>query len=469
MRRVLGLALVLMFLGVGLANAAALGCLTGLTSAERAAMLAAIARSDEATQAPPATLDDETLHAIILRYARSEAGLRVRPGQVDRLWAIEPVERDLLAEYSQARRSATLAGWLASLSSPHQAYRALRAEHCRYAEIVDNGGWSALPPGPELRLGARHPSVAALRARLAVEGYRLAPASDPDLLDAGLADALAAFQLRHDLEPDAVLGPNTRLALDAPAEGRLLQLAMNMERWRWLPHHLPPDRLELDVGAAEAILYSGGQPRLTMRVIVGDPGHKNPMFSSRIEAVVLNPPWRVPVSIARDELLPRAARDPGYLIRNGFRRTPEGALEQRPGPANALGRVKFDLPSPFGVYLHDTPGKAAFARRERTLSHGCMRLEKPRELAAALLAGQGWTRKEIDQAIAAGATRRIELAVPLPLVVVYRTAGVDNAGAAVFRSDPYGWDSKLSAALAGASEAQPPAVDTDCANADGTR
>jgi len=232
-----------------------------------------------------------------------------------------------------------------------------------------------------------------------------------------------------------------------------MQIDANLERWRWLPHDLPDDRLELDTGAAEATLYVAGRPALQMRAIVGDPSHKTPMFASRVDAVVFNPPWNVPDSIARKEILPKAARDPGYLSRNGFVRTTQG-LQQRPGPGNALGQVKFDLRSPFGVYLHDTPGRASFARRARTLSHGCMRLEQPRELAERLLAVQGWARARIDQAIAAGSTQRVSLRNPMPLFVVYRTASVDQDGWATFRRDRYGWDHKLLAALANSEHAR---------------
>ena len=169
------------------------------------------------------------------------------------------------------------------------------------------------------------------------------------------------------------------------------------------------------------------------------------MFASALDAVVFNPPWNVPASIATKEILPKAAKDPGYLSRHHFVLV-GGQLQQRPGPGNALGRVKFDLNSPFGVYLHDTPGRAAFAGENRALSHGCMRLEKPKELAEALL---GWTPQRIGQAIDAGSTQRVALARPLPLIVTYRTVIGGHDGTVSFRPDVYGWDEKLMAALAG--------------------
>jgi murein L,D-transpeptidase YcbB/YkuD len=434
-----------------------------LGEGERRLIFEALQRGDEPTEAPPASVDDATMNAALLRYATVQLGLRLQPASIDRLWAIAPASRDLAGDLAAARRDDRLAAWLASLEPPHRAYRDLLAERCRYIAIVDAGGWPALPPGPAVKAGDTHPLVEALRQRLRIEGYDLAASEAPQRFDAALGQALRAFQGRHDLEADGVLGPATRRALDVTAEKRLVQIEANLERWRWLPHALPADRLEVDVGAANVTLFQADQPVLRMRAVVGDPDHKTPMFVSRVESVVFNPPWNVPSSIAQAEILPRLGRDPGYLARNGFVRTPQG-LQQRPGPGNALGRLKFDLPSPFGVYLHDTPGRAAFAGRVRTLSHGCMRLEQPRELAERLLGPQGWGRSQIDQAIARGETRRVVLQTPVPLFVVYRTAEVDAEGRVVFRPDPYGWDAKLAAALARAPvQASPPAGETECA------
>jgi len=413
----------------------------------------ALKGDEDPTEAPEASFDDATLTATLQRYANLQLGQRIRPSQIDRLWAIEAPRREVAAELQAARKERRLSIWLRSLEPSHSGYRALNSERCRYRAIVDAGGWGSLPAGAPLKLGDQGAAVEALRLRLAAEGYGLDAGRPPPSFDAGLVEALRAFQRRHDLEADGVLGPETRRELDVSAEDRLMQIDANLERWRWLPHDLPDDRLELDTGAAEATLYASGRAVLHMRAIVGDPSHKTPMFASRVDAVVFNPPWNVPDSIARNEILPKVRRDPGYLSRNGFVRTPQG-LQQRPGPRNALGQVKFDLRSPFGVYLHDTPSRASFARRVRTLSHGCMRLEQPRELAERLLAAQGWTAARIDQAIAAGSTQRITLHRPTPLFVIYRTTSVDPDGWATFGRDRYGWDRKLLAALANSQHAE---------------
>jgi murein L,D-transpeptidase YcbB/YkuD len=287
-------------------------------------------------------------------------------------------------------------------------------------------------------------------------GAKTTEAKAPDaktILDAPLSKVLADFQTRHALPASGVLDAATQAELDVPAAARLAAIDLNLERERWLPPALPADRIEVDIAAQMLTVFQAGQPGLTMRAIVGNPTHHTPSFVTRTTAVVFNPPWVVPSSIASAELYPKERRSPGYFARNGFHIV-NGQLIQAPGPKAALGYVKFDLISPFGVYLHDTPSRSLFKRDRRALSHGCMRLEMPRELAALLLGKQGWTRADVDAAIAAGATRRVGLAVQTPVFVVYRTAVADGAGVLNTRPDVYRWDAKLAAALQG----QPAAV-----------
>lgn len=433
-----------------------------LSSAERQAIVRTLAEADPQA----ASRDDADLLAALRRHAETELGQRVRPRAVVDEWALQPPRRDVARELEAARAAGTLDAWLGNLSPSSAQYRALREARARYASLTTRG-WSILPAGPTLREGDRQDTIPALRARLSAEGYEVGAEAEPTLFDASLRAALEAFQVRHGLEVDGVLGPATRAALNVPAATRLAQIDANLERHRWTPRDLPADRLEVDTGGATATLFAGGRPSLTMRVIVGDPKHPTPMFASRIEAVVFNPPWRVPGSIASKEILPRARRDPGYLARNNFTWV-GGQLVQRPGPRNSLGVVKFDLPSPFGVYLHDTPGKAAFTRADRALSHGCMRLEKPRELAAILLSPQGGSVEGVETAIAAGSTQRVALRTPLPLYVFHWTAVADEDGRVSFRRDVYGWDRKLMIALGGvrpAGGAMASAGSTDCADA----
>lgn len=411
------------------------------TAAERVVVGTALGLGDERF-----SLDDGKLTARVLAYARLEAGQRVRPGRIDPDWAIAPPVRDLAAELAQARAGGRLEAWLAGLPPRAPAYRALASARGRYAMTVAVGGWPGVPDGAVMKPGDRGPAVTALRARLAAEGFGATPAPDLALFDAALEAALRDFQALHGLEIDGILGRATREALNVPAAERLAQIDANLERWRWMPTAPPPDRLEVDTGAQEATLFLDGAPARRMRVIVGSPKHPTPMFTGQVDSVVLNPPWNVPASIANNELLPAEARRPGTLAGMGIRWV-DGRLQQRPGPKNSLGVIKFDVQNRFGVYLHDTPGKGLFAQPVRAYSHGCMRLQDPRALALDLLGPQGMTAASLDAGIAAGVTRRIGLQRHLPLYVVHWTARAEADGRVAFRPDIYGWDRKLAAAL----------------------
>jgi murein L,D-transpeptidase YcbB/YkuD len=405
---------------------------------------------------------DAELMAVLMAHGRRELGLRLHPSKIDYMWTIEPAPHDLAGEISVARANAQIPGWIARLPSPHAEYRQLLAARQSYAKTTSLG-WALLPKGTTPKMGDSGPLVLALRARLAAEDYIVpapapapagaaAAASAPEAVttplestfDEPLAATLALFQTRHGLTGDSVLGAATRAALNVPAATRLAQIDANLERWRWMPRVLPGDRLEVDIGDAQTTAFVAGAPALTMRSVVGKPSTKTPMFTSGVDSIVFNPPWSVPASIVSKEIMPKVAKDAAYLAKHHYVYV-NGRLRQSPGDDAALGYLKFDFPSPFGVYLHDTPEKTAFTRDDRHLSHGCMRQENPRDLAALLL---GWTRVQVDNKIDAKATERVRIAKPMPLWVVYRTAFVGPDGQLQFRADVYGWDAKLIRALA---------------------
>jgi len=432
-----------------------------LTPADRQAVLGVL--SAEATAG---SQDDSALLAAVRRRAATELGLRLIPIQVDSLWSFAPPPHQLDAEIRAALDQGRLAAWLQSLTPTAPRYRALAAARQAYAGVVAAGGWGLLPDGPARRMGDVGPDVAALRVRLAVEDGPAADTATPEVFDLFLRQSLMAFQARHGLASDGRLTAETRAELNVPADQRLAQIDANLERWRWLPP-LPADRIEVDIAGQSATLYRQDSPQLTMRIIVGDLKHKSPMFASRLEAVVFNPPWNVPATIAAQEILPKEHAHPGYLAANDFQFV-DGALQQKPGPKNALGRLKFDFPSPYGVYLHDTPSHAAFARANRALSHGCIRLEKPRDLAAAVLPAGAWPTAAIDAAIATGVTQRVAVARQLPIYVLYWTAVAAPDGGLEFRRDRYGWDDELTRALADlvpVPVAEGPRPATECAAA----
>jgi murein L,D-transpeptidase YcbB/YkuD len=226
------------------------------------------------------------------------------------------------------------------------------------------------------------------------------------------------------------------------ATTRLRQIAVNLERERWLPRHLPPDRVWVNVADERAVLYRGDQPVFSTKVIVGqdDLRNQSPEFRATINGVLFNPPWNIPQDIATNEILPKTVNDPNYLAQHNLVMLPNGILQQPAGPSSGLGQLMFDMRNRFDVYLHDTPGKNAFGRDDRRISHGCIRVEKPRELAALLMQQP---IEAIDQAIATGSTTESALPQPVPVFVAYETAFADVDGRLQFRPDFYGRDAEI--------------------------
>ncbi len=340
----------------------------------------------------------------------------------------------------------------------------------RYRKIADAGGWPLLPGGRTLHPGDTGPDVAELRARLALSGdlRGLAGPDDQQPADAAsfgpaLDRAVRGFQARHGLAPDGLVGGDTLAALNVPAAARVATLALNRDRLAELVRRVPALAIVVNIPGYELTLASRGQVLLKSRVIVGKPSSPTPLLDGEITRVEINPYWNVPPGIARRELAPKIAADPGYLAANRLHviAGPPGAghevapdtvdwrqfgsngdrLRQDPGPDNALGVVKFFFANPHNVFLHDTPVKEAFQRPVRALSHGCVRVENAFTLATLLLGGnKDWSEDRLRAAIATGANRQVTLARPMPLFIVYVTAWVDPEGTVEFRPDIYGRD-----------------------------
>jgi murein L,D-transpeptidase YcbB/YkuD len=284
-----------------------------------------------------------------------------------------------------------------------------------------------------------------LQARL-VQSGDLAPADATADRGDALERAVRRFQLRHGLAEDGVVGPRTLAMLNMPVAAQIRQVGLNIAR---APHLAGRERhpryLEVNVPAFELRLVEAGQVVLRSRVIVGEADNPTPLFDEAIRYLELNPPWYVPPRIA-GELADEHRADPDYFARHGFvwltgTLAATAPLMQRPGPENALGRVKFAFPNRHAIYLHDTPKRGLFARSERSLSNGCIRVEKATELALALLAPQGWDAARYEAALTRARTQRVELAQPVPVFLDYRTAFVDDGGLLHLHPDIYGHDS----------------------------
>ncbi len=431
-----------------------------LTAAQAVQLGALIAKDivaqglgDRAPLLPP---DNDQLVRAALDHARAVHAGRLAEADFQRDWAMRPPAYDPLPGFREAVSRDRLSAWVASLPPPYAGYDTLVAGLARYRAIAADGGWATLATGADFGFGATGARVAALRARLAVEDPLVKGGGDR--FDAALVEAVRRAQRRYGLNPAGIVGAQTIAALNVPAEARIGQIKANMERWRWLPPELEKNRVQVNIAAAVLTLFSGDAPVISMKAVTGRPGDETPMLASQIHSIVLNPPWNVPTSIANRELWPKERAKPGYLARNGFRviDTGDGGKRlQQSSERSALGRFKFDFANPFAVYLHDTPAQAGFSRFDRLASHGCVRLEKPAELARQLLATTPeWSAPTIDATVARGKTVRAQLADPVAVYLLYWTAFANAAGQVSFRADPYRWDGTLAARIEARSARQ---------------
>lgn len=395
--------------------------------------------------APRRTSDTAELELLasdaFLTYALHLARGKVREERIAG-WHVDRPDPDLRARLERAADGDAAAA-VAGLAPQSPRYDLLRAALAAYRAIAQDGGWGVLEDGDSLRAGDSGPRVAALRRRLAITADLEATAAG-DSFDDALDAAVRQFQGRHGLDADGIVGPATRAALNVPAGKRIEQIELNLERWRWLAPSLGRRYVLVNIAGFEAGLYEDDRLSLGMRAIVGTRYRRTPIFSDTIEYIVFSPYWNIPASIARDEIRPKGR---SYMRRNDIEVLSSGRLRQRPGPGNALGRVKFMFPNRFNVYLHDTPARELFERSRRSFSHGCIRLAKPLALAEALLRGQGWTMEEIEEATGRSTPRTVDLDEPVPVHILYWTAWIDPNGTMQFRRDIYGRDEAVARAL----------------------
>ena len=384
-----------------------------------------------------------------LRYATALGRGRVAPAAFESDWLMPQPSVNAVQALSRAL-SAGIAPILTALAPPDPAYGRLRQAYLRYRDYVSGSAWRPLALPLPLKRGDRGDAVVTLRRRLAAEG--LAPVSDDPAFDDGLAAAVARFQAARGLPPDGSVASATLAALNISPGERLREIRLNLERWRSMPRDNPASRVEVNIPGASVVLFQDNQPTLTMHSVVGQIDHPSPVMRMMMTAVLLNPPWNVPNSIIVNEIRPALKKDPDYLKRNRYAYVDVAGgkqLIQLPGADNALGRIKFEMPNPLDIYLHDTPAPSLFDRSRRALSHGCIRVDNPRELARLVLAGDpAWPMDAIDAAIATGKTRSVKLPHAIPVYLFYRTAWVDADGTVEFRNDVYGRDQRLNQALA---------------------
>ena len=406
---------------------------------------------------------DLLLTAGMLSYLHDLRIGRVAQSDVGRDIELPPIAFDAAAELSRVLADGTLDREVAALEPPHQEYANLKVALARYRDMQSKGGWPLVDVSPSLKLDADDARLADLRRRLAAEdgAVSLERGTDP----AGeLAQAIVRYQAHNGLEETGTVGKATLAALNVPVDRRIGQIIANMERWRWLPRPFEQTYIEVNTADATLKVVDHGAIILTSRIIAGKLATPTPIFSTTVTALTVNPYWNIPSVIARNEILPKERRHPGYMAaQHIFADGPDGSLRQKPGPDNALGYLKLEMPNRFNAYLHDTPSRSLFARNDRHFSHGCMRVQQIWPLASWALSGS--TDSAIDKikaAVASGSNQRISLDRPLSVYVLYWTVIADQGGSVEFRPDVYGRDTKLLAALAGQRLTGRLSLNTNC-------
>jgi murein L,D-transpeptidase YcbB/YkuD len=413
---------------------------------------------------------------VLLTAAYASLGEDLLVGQIDpktvgQSWHIDARDENVDSALVRTLVKRPLDKAINAMRPNDEEYHALQKELARFRELVSKGGWKPIAAGKALKRGQSDSPerIAALRARLEAEGIEVpaatsspAPASDGGasksgsriasgaVYDDGLSAAVAQFQARHGFNVDSALGKETVDALNVPAEYRLGQIAANLERHRWLPRSLGTRYIYVNVPAFQLKAFDKGEPVLEMKVIVGQEyeDKATPVFSDSMETVVFRPYWNVTPDIQAKEIEPKLASDPGYLDANDMEYwNDSGArrIRQRPGPKNSLGFVKFLFPNDFNIYLHDTPNHELFDKDVRAFSHGCIRVEKPAELAQWVL---GWDASRVDQAMREGDDNQsVKLPKKIPVYITYGTAYLRD-GQLYFGNDLYHRDDNLVKTLA---------------------
>lgn len=358
----------------------------------------------------------------------------------------------------------------------HKQYQKMKSALAAYRSIINEGDWTSVPSaGGPLKLGSSGPRVLALSQRLKETGDLPESSAIEETFNTTLEEATRLFQKRHGIPATGEVHQQTFAALNISAKKRMETLLINLERWRWLARDFSEGKeVFVNIAGFELFALEGSTLELRMPVIVGKAFNATPVFSGHIQQIEFNPYWKVPQSIAGTEILPKLKKNPNYLADEHMKLFKAGSgykseispnsilwntvskaqmnrytVRQEPGPWNALGFLKFIFPNPYSVYLHDTATRGLFSKHDRALSHGCIRVSSPVELAAFLLSTpkDNWNKDRVQELITMGGHQFVRLPKPVLLHLTYRTAWVDSDGTINFRPDVYKRDAKLVAVL----------------------
>jgi murein L,D-transpeptidase YcbB/YkuD len=343
--------------------------------------------------------------------------------------ALPPIDRELLLSDAFLGFADALARGAVPLEARYDD-EDLRPEPVDVAAELNRAIASPDPAAVMEALAPQTPEYKAMQR--ALRSYQAGNAAE--------AAPLGAPGTRGHVPPQRLYGGGYRPTAYVNNEARVRQIAVNLERLRWMPRSMPADRVVVNTANASLVLYRDNRPIFSTRVVVGETDKQTPELQTTIDGVLFNPPWNVPPSIARSEILPKLAMDPSYLSRHHMVYRRNGAIQQLPGPHAALGQIKFEMPNRFDVYLHDTPMKALFSQDNRRRSHGCVRVQNPRELAALLLQEPV---DAVNRGVATGYTHRKSLPSAVGVFFLYQTAFAEADGHVEFRPDFYQRDEEI--------------------------
>ena len=414
---------------------------------------------------------DLSLSHLFVTYALHLGRGRVDPRDFEDLeWFLPKRRVGVARALATVAETGDVEGVLEGVESHRPEYRALLGV-LRQIRSLQAEGWPRVPTWKfKAAPGETHSELSLVRRYLQVMGdLPPGPIRNPAVMDDILIKGLMRFQSRHGLTPDGVIGPKTAAAIRMPPTELLRMVRLNLERWRWVPDTLDTHYVWVNVPAYDLEVVEGNQPVLTMRVIAGTTDNPTPSFRENIRHLELNPRWHVPEKIAAGEILPKVKEDPDYLLAENITvidtagktidpstvkwaaldsTTLPYRFRQEPGDKNPLGSIKFLFPNRWSVYLHDTPATKLFAKEFRALSHGCVRVERPLDLANYLLLGQmSISSEELAAQVKSGKRRWIDLKQTEPIYLVYFTSFVDREGRPNFRPDVYQRDRMLQEAL----------------------
>lgn len=420
----------------------------------------------------PRTPEEKVIRDIVLTdafllFTSHVISGKINPKTIDAQWHVIKSERNPLNYIDKVGKEPLLP--LIDNSYPrHKNYHFLKNQLAVYRQIESDGGWPKISEGPMLKTGMSDSRVLQIKRRLQVTGEFEASIDSPKIdYDEELKQAVVRFQTKHGIEALGNIGPETTAALNISVEERIKTLEVNLERWRWLPVEFSPYYVLVNIANFEMEVIDNSQQINHQKVIVGRPFRKTPVFRSVMEYLDINPTWTVPPTILRNDLIPAIRKNVSYLAekkisvfsQDGKKLNPDSVnwssnsvfsyrYRQEPGKSNALGSIKFMFPNSYSVYLHDTPTRELFHKTDRAFSSGCIRVEKPVELAELLLENQEkWSQASIRKVIETNKTQTVRLTRKPDVYLLYWTAWVEQGGNHHFSKDLYDRDQSVYDAL----------------------